>query len=147
MARGHGRRSRTKIEQPGRSLIREVVARLGFTRVGCDRVRARHGWKTLPPTALIDQSNLVRARRDQVELVIPVTIGGLKQFVGIEAELKHAYSDDSKEIKYAVEKMGGLHDHSQQYRSETNGMIERCVQKINEGTAAVRGQSGLAEAW
>jgi len=55
--------------------------------------------------------------------------------------------DDSKEIKYAVDKMGGLHDHSQQYRSETNGMIERCVQKINEGTSAVRGQSGLAEAW
>ena len=43
--------------------------------------------------------------------------------------------------------MGALHDHSQQYRSETNGIIERCVGKVTEGTTVVRGQSGLAEAW
>ena len=39
------------------------------------------------------------------------------------------------------------HDTSTPHRSETNGVAERAVRKVTEGTSIARVQSGLLEEW
>ena len=52
-------------------------------------------------------------------------------------EPQHVYSDNSKEIKKACESLGYTHDTSTPHRSETNGIAERAVRRVKEGTASV----------
>ena len=59
----------------------------------------------------------------------------------------HTYSDNSKEIKLACDQLGYSHDTSTPHRSETNGIAERAVRRVKEGTAAVLTQSGFTEHW
>ena len=62
-------------------------------------------------------------------------------------EPEHVYSDNSKEIKKACDELGYTHDTSTPHRSETNGVAERAVRRVREGTAAVLTQSGFTEHW
>ena len=62
-------------------------------------------------------------------------------------EPTHVYSDNSKEIKKACDDLGYTHDTSTPHRSETNGVAERAVRRVKEGTACVLTQSGFTEHW
>ena len=57
------------------------------------------------------------------------------------------YSDNSLEFGKACEDLSWDHCTSTPYRSETNGIAERAVRWVNEGTSAVLLQSGLDGKW
>ena len=57
------------------------------------------------------------------------------------------YTDDSLENGKACEELSWNHCTSTPHRSETNGIAERAVRRIKEGTSAVLFQSGLDESW
>ena len=71
----------------------------------------------------------------------------VQRFLGPGVKASHAYSDNSKEIIKAMEDMGIVHDTSTPNRSETNGVIERAIRRVKEGTSACLVQSGLNEEW
>ena len=71
----------------------------------------------------------------------------LKRFLGPQSQCKHAYTDGSAELEGALAELDILHDSSTPYRPETNGVIERAVRRIKEGTSCALVQSGLAEEW
>ena len=60
---------------------------------------------------------------------------------------KHVYSDNSKEIKFALDELGISQDTSTPHRPETNGIAERAVQRVKEGISCTLSQSGFTEAW
>jgi len=70
-----------------------------------------------------------------------------KRFVGPQFKPEHVYSDNSKELISACTELGWAHDTSTPHRSETNGVIERSVRTVKEGTSATLIQSGLDDAW
>ena len=71
----------------------------------------------------------------------------IQRFLGPTVKAKHAYSDNAKEFIKAMQDMGIVHDTSTPNRSETNGVIERAVRRVREGTSACLVQSGLNEEW
>ena len=71
----------------------------------------------------------------------------LKEFVGPQCEPQHVYSDNSKELIEALKDLKWRHDTSTPHRSESNGVAERAVRKVKEGTACTLVQSGFDEAW
>ena len=64
-------------------------------------------------------------------------IGSLKSFT----------RDNSLEFGKACEDLSWSHCTSTPHRSETNGVAERAVRRVKEGTSAVLLQSGLNESW
>ena len=66
-----------------------------------------------------------------------------KRFVGPQFKPEHVYSDNSKELISACKELGWAHDTSTPHRSETNGVIERSVRTVKEGTSSALIQSGL----
>ena len=56
-------------------------------------------------------------------------------------------TDNSLEIGKACEGLSWSHCTSTPHRSETNGIAERAVRRVKEGTSAVLSQSGLTEEW
>ena len=60
---------------------------------------------------------------------------------------KVIYTDNSLEFGKACEDLSCNHCTSTPHRSETNGIAERAVRKVKEGTSAVLLQSGLEENW
>jgi hypothetical protein len=63
------------------------------------------------------------------------TTKALVEFAGPQGKAKHVYSDNSKEIKSACEKLGFPQDGSLPHRPETNGIAENSVKKCREGTS------------
>ena len=57
------------------------------------------------------------------------------------------YTDNSLEFGKVCEDLSWNHCTSTPHRSETNGIAERAVRRIKEGTSAVLLQSGLNETW
>ena len=57
------------------------------------------------------------------------------------------YTDNSLEFRKACEDLSWNHCTSTPHRSETNGIAERAVRRVKEGTSAVLLQSGLNESW
>ena len=57
------------------------------------------------------------------------------------------YTDNSLEFGKACEDLSWNHCTSTPHRSETNGIAERAVRRVKEGTSAVLLQSGLDESW
>ena len=57
------------------------------------------------------------------------------------------YTDNSLEFGKACEDLSWNHCTSTPHRSETNGIAERAVRRVTEGTSAVLLQSGLNESW
>ena len=57
------------------------------------------------------------------------------------------YTDNSLEFQKALDYLGYSHDTSTPHRSETNGVAERCVRKVKEGTSCALQQSGFADDW
>ena len=57
------------------------------------------------------------------------------------------FSDNSWEFGKSCEDLSWNHRTSTTHRSETNGIAERAVRRVKEGTSAVLLQSGLDETW
>ena len=60
---------------------------------------------------------------------------------------KIIYTDNSLEFGKSCEELSWNHCTSTPHRSETNGIAERAVRGVKEGTSAVLLQSGLNENW
>ena len=64
-----------------------------------------------------------------------------------ERKPKVIYTDNSLEFGKACEDLSWNHCTSTPPRSETNGIAERAVRRVKEGTSVVLLQSGLNESW
>ena len=60
---------------------------------------------------------------------------------------KVIYTDTSMEFGTACEELSWNHCTSTPHRSETNGIAERAVRRMKEGTSTLLLQSGLDEKW
>ena len=71
----------------------------------------------------------------------------LQKFQEPERKPKVISTDNSLEFGKACEDLSWNHCTSTPHRSETNGIAERAVRRVKEGTSAVLLQSGLNESW
>ena len=71
----------------------------------------------------------------------------LAKVLGADRKHKVIYTDNSLELGKACEDLSWNHCTSTPHRSETNGIAERAVRRVKEGTSAVLLQSGLDENW
>ena len=71
----------------------------------------------------------------------------LQKFLEPNRKPKVIYTDNSLEFGKACEDLSWNHCTSTPHRSETNGIAERAVRRVKEGTSAVMLQSGLDEKW
>ena len=71
----------------------------------------------------------------------------LQKFLEPERKPKVIYTDNSLEFGKACEDLSWNHCTSTPHRSETNGIAERAVRRVKEGTSVVLLQSGLNESW
>ena len=71
----------------------------------------------------------------------------LRTYMGAGREPARLYSDNSAEIIAAAKELKWLHDTSTPYRPQTNGVAERAIQRMKQGTRAVLLQSGLGHRW
>ena len=71
----------------------------------------------------------------------------LAKVPGTREETKLIHTDNSLEFCKACEDLSWNHCTSTPHRSETNGIAERAVRRVKEGTSAVLLQSGLNESW
>ena len=75
------------------------------------------------------------------------TMRSLQKFLEPERKPKVIYTDNSLEFGKACEDLCWNHCTSTPHRSGTNGIAERAVRRVKEGTSAVLLQSGLNESW
>ena len=71
----------------------------------------------------------------------------LQKFLEPTRKPKVIYTDKSLEFDKSCEELSLNHCTSTPHRSETNGVAERAVRRVKEGTSAVLLQSGLDEKW
>ena len=71
----------------------------------------------------------------------------LQKFLEPTRKPKVIHTDDSLEFGKVCEELSWNHCTSTPHRSETNGIAERVVRKVKEGTSAVLLPSGLDEKW
>ena len=71
----------------------------------------------------------------------------LQKFLEPDRKPKVIYTDNSLEFGKACEDLSWNHCTSTPHRSETNGIAEKAVRRVKEGTSAVLLQSGLNESW
>ena len=71
----------------------------------------------------------------------------LQKFLEPERKPKVIYTDNFLEFGKACEDLSWNHCTSTPHRSETNGIAERAVRRVKEGTSVVLLQSGLNEKW
>ena len=71
----------------------------------------------------------------------------LQEFYGGDSQPKKIYSDNAPELLKACNELGYPHDTSTPHRPQSNGVGERCVRKVKEGTKCVLAQSGLHPLW
>ena len=75
------------------------------------------------------------------------TTRSLQKFLEPDRNLKSFTHRQSLEFGKACEDLSRSHCTSTPHRSETNGIAERAVRRVKEGTSAVLLQSGLKENW
>ena len=71
----------------------------------------------------------------------------LQKFLEPNGKPKVIYTDNSLEFSKVCEDLSWNHCTSASHRSETNGIAERALRRVKEGTSAVLLQSGLDEKW
>ena len=71
----------------------------------------------------------------------------MHKFLEPERNPKVIYTDNSLEFGKACEDLSWNHCTSTPHSSETNGIAERAVRRVKEGTSTVLLQSGLNENW
>jgi len=75
------------------------------------------------------------------------TVKAIKRFLGPQTKCKYIYTDNSEELKAASRELGIDHDKSRPHRPQTNGVAERAVRRVKEGTSCTLVQSGWNEAY
>ena len=70
-----------------------------------------------------------------------------QQFIGPQEKVKLLYSDGSGELDAASRTMEIPHDVSTPQRPQNNGVAERAVRRVIEGTRCCLLQSGLCHSW
>ena len=58
-------------------------------------------------------------------------------------DLRYVWTDNSPELSRARRELGVAHGTATPYRPETNGLAERAVRRVLEGTRVVLDQAGL----
>ena len=86
--------------------------------------------------------NPTRAKQTSQE-----TQRSLKKFLEPDGKPKVIYTDNSLEFGKYCEEISWNHCTSTPHRSETNGIAERAVRRVKEGTSSVLLQSGLDNEW
>ena len=71
----------------------------------------------------------------------------LQKFLEPERKPRVIYTNNSLEFGKACEHLSWNHCTSTPHRSESNGIAERAVRRVQEGASAVLLQSGLNESW
>ena len=71
----------------------------------------------------------------------------LRTFLEPSEKPKVICTDNSLEFSKSSEELSWTHCTSTRHRSETNGIAEKAVRRIRDGTSAVLLQSGLDEKW
>ena len=71
----------------------------------------------------------------------------LQKLLEPDRNLKVIFTENSLEFGKACEDLSWNHCTSTLHRSETNGIAERAVRRVKEGTSAVLLQLGLNESW
>ena len=71
----------------------------------------------------------------------------MQKFLEPDRKPKVIFSDNSLEFGKSCEDLSWNHCTSPPHRSETNGIAERAVRRVKEGTSAVLLQSDLNESW
>ena len=71
----------------------------------------------------------------------------LQKFLELDRNAEVIYTDNSLEFGKACEDLSWNHCTSTPHRSDTNGIAERAVRRVKEGTSPVLLQSGLNESW
>lgn len=66
-----------------------------------------------------------------------------QQFVGPKDEVRRLYSGGAHELAPAAHDLRWRHDVSTPHRPQSNGVAERVVGRVLEGTGAVLMKSGL----
>jgi hypothetical protein len=72
---------------------------------------------------------------------------GFQRFLGPQCRAKHVYTDGSKEFAKALSDLELSHDTSTPHRPQTNGVAERAVRRVKEGTSCTLMQSGYTNEW
>ena len=75
------------------------------------------------------------------------TAVALKDFVGSMGQIDSFYSDNSPELKQVAHVNGWKHSTSTPGRPETNGVAERAVRTVIEGTRTALEQAGMTPRW
>ena len=101
-----------------------------------DAFSSSHDW-------LLSGSNLTHVKRK----LLRKHKKRLQKFLERTRKPKVIYTDKSPEFGKSCEELYWNHCTSTPHRSETNGIAERAVRRVKEGTSAVLLQSGLDEKW
>ena len=109
-------------------------------KVNLETVTDKLSWyKILPLNGL----NLICAKKKTSQ----ETENSLRKFLEPSEKPKVIYTDNSLEFGKACEDLSWNHRTTTPHGSETNGIAERAVRRVKEGTSAVLFQSGLDEKW
>ena len=71
----------------------------------------------------------------------------LRKFLEPSKKAKVIYTDNSLEFSKSCEDLSWNHRTSTPFRSEMNGIAERAVRRVKDGSSAVLLQSGVDENW
>ena len=75
------------------------------------------------------------------------TEDALNKFIGPKQKVKRFYTDCSAELIAAARALGWKHDTATPQRPQTNGVAERAVRRVLEGTRSILLASGLPHRW
>ena len=108
--------------------------------VNLETITDMQSWcKTWPPNG----SSRIRAKQK----LLSKHKGACKSFLEPNRKPEVIYTDNSLEFGRACGDLSWNHCTSTPHRSETNGIAERAVRSVKEGTSAALLQSGLDENW
>ena len=111
-----------------------------MTIVNLDTITDMQSWCRTEP---LNGSRRIRAKTKTSQ----ETQRSLQKFLEPDRDLKLIYTDNSLEFGKACGDLFWNHCSSTPHRSETNGIAERAVRRVKEGTSAVLLHSGLSESW
>ena len=70
-----------------------------------------------------------------------------QKYFGPHVKPKSVYSDNAPELNKTFKELGWSHDTCTPHRPQTNGIAERAVRRVKEGTRCALVQSGLSSEW